>query len=222
MDTHYESITKEQLCALLTHITPELKRQGHQDFVKLWKDFIESYANDDMHFFNSNRGNYKEYFPLESRIYDMKYSILFDVDRILRNIEQHRILPDEHNYFEMKNDFYFTKPDNMDIICKTIPPVLVYFPAFQDSVFRQYAVIDGNHRIYDLIKKDHDFKLHIISPFDLRLECFLNINSWIAYHLISGSHYAVDRTKQEFLKYTEDLQLFLQVIKRTLIPYHDR
>lgn len=222
MQIDYDIINNNTLISILKSIKLEMIELGYNDFFKIWSNFINKFANDLLRFKNNNisSNSFNECFSLEYSFGSHNILFQFDIYRILQNVENHTLqfTPSTSSY--LKDDFYFTSKALFNMKLKTTPPVLVYLPRNEKNQYTHYCVIDGNHRVSNFIKDNKPFDIYLISPVHLKMEYFLNLNSWIAYHLISGYYFAHELPEKEFHKYIKSIQYILTDAAITLMPLH--
>lgn len=195
-------ISKQELSSILKKITPSFDYKEQIKFYSLWSAFIDKHANQSIHFSNLLPSEeWNECFPLEYILEEIEITILFDIERLLKYIRQGNLICSSMKSSLIKTDFHYTDMGDCSPVSKTVYPVIVYFPMLSDNTLKHFVVIDGNHRVTNSISKDDDFYVLYISPFNLGLPFFKNLNSWIAYQLIASYHQIIesDKSKRELL-----------------------
>lgn len=205
MSQKFNLVTKKQLLEIVS-LSRNKSDPKYLDFFLLWENFIFNYANDNIVFINSQTENFKDAaFRYSFTFFDQNLTLIFDIQRILKQISNHSIRYTILNSEIMHNNYSYTK-ENTCYFSENIStfPVLVYFP----TELAEYLVIDGNHRVTSFIQQHKTFNFHLIKPNDLYLGCFFNLNSWIIYQFYVnyyGIHEYDFKFYNQFLKRNKEM-----------------
>ena len=158
----------------------------HKKFISIWKDFIAKYANDSLFFADKNckiQGN--ETYQYNMSYINQDFAIYFNIQRISQFISTNNIRYYSIKLSDIINQLYYTKEESIGVREKINNyPIIIYFPI--SHLYLKYITIDGNHRITYYTQNNLDCKLTLIKPYDLRLSCFYDFNSWIIYHFLTN------------------------------------
>lgn len=211
MKNYEPIITKKMLIHILNSMNPSTESNQLDMFLNIWSKFVKQFANESIMFHDNKRdiNAFSECFPLEYEFDGTRVQILFDITRILKYMNNGKINPILTTFSSIKTDFYYTRLNIVNFETKDAPPILTYMPSIKDNRLCHYATIDGNHRINKLLQNRSSFNIYIIPSISLKLECFLNLDSWIAFHLISEYHYIQELSQTECNSYLNTLKYMM-------------
>ncbi len=211
MSSEYKPITKDQLIEIIEKINNKISDNSYpsklSQWVKIWRPIITQFANDEATYFNKR--NDIENFPLQYKFEELKFSILFNIDQIIQDIDQDLLQIDTFHYYAQSHEPMYTYSNYNNMVLKDRPPILVYLPCSENGQIYAYFAIDGNHRISYYKDNKIPFTSHFIPFNHLQMQYFLNINSWLGYHLISSHYYFLIFSDDQLSDYQKGLENFL-------------
>ncbi len=142
MNLEYRPITEEYLTNIMNVLTNSVTKENLCSWVRFWQPILNDYVNDNAPYFNKR--NDIENFPLQYKLFNMQFSILFNIDQILTDIKNNKLQIKELSYEEAKDKIEYTESDDLPVKLKEDPPILVFLPSFNNKF---YFAIDGNHRL---------------------------------------------------------------------------
>jgi hypothetical protein len=91
-------------------------------------------------------------------------------------------------FSDIKELVYYTEmgSDHLDEHYMDTPILAVQMPVMDDAMIRQFAVVDGNHRMSAAKRLGLNIEITVIADNFLPPDVFMNNTSWILYNFLIG------------------------------------
>lgn len=127
-------------------------------------------------------------FPLEHNILNKKISMYFCIGSLIHKYESGKIHYQKMMFSDIKELVYYTEmgSDHLDEHYMDTPILAVQMPVMDDTMIRQFAVVDGNHRMSAAKRLGLNIEITVIADNFLPPDVFMNNTSWILYNFLIG------------------------------------
>lgn len=127
-------------------------------------------------------------FPLEHTVYGNKVSMFFDVDVVLHKYQNNKLHYKKVMLSDIHHAIYYTEmgSEKLDTNYSDTPIFAVQMPVNDDGIIKQFAIIDGNHRVSAAFRSKFDIEIVIIMDNFLPPDIFMNNTSWVLFNLLLG------------------------------------